>query len=278
MEIFALVGPSGTGKSHRAIAVAYDYNIDAIIDDGLLINGSDVLAGKSAKRQSTKIGAIKTALFTDPEHAAEVRRAIDQLRPDKLLVLGTSEGMVQRITENLHLPQPQHYLNITEIASAEEINRALYTRRQYGKHIIPAPTVAVKPRLSGTLIEPVRTLLKRRHASPSQQEKKLWVEQSVVQPTFNYFGKFYIANNVLSQIISYATESVPQVAKANKAHVKNHEYGVEFTVDITVNYGHYLPGIAAQVQKAIIDTIEHMTALHVIAVNINVKKLVIKED
>ena len=35
MEVLALVGPSGTGKSHRALVVAHDYNVDAIIDDGI---------------------------------------------------------------------------------------------------------------------------------------------------------------------------------------------------------------------------------------------------
>ena len=34
MEIMALVGASGTGKSHRALVVAHEHNIDTIIDDG----------------------------------------------------------------------------------------------------------------------------------------------------------------------------------------------------------------------------------------------------
>ena len=31
MEVVAFVGPSGTGKSHRAIGVAHNNNCDAII-------------------------------------------------------------------------------------------------------------------------------------------------------------------------------------------------------------------------------------------------------
>ena len=45
MEVVAFVGPSGTGKSHHAIGVAFDNRCDAIIDDGLLIKGTKILAG-----------------------------------------------------------------------------------------------------------------------------------------------------------------------------------------------------------------------------------------
>ena len=37
MDVIALVGPSGTGKSHHALIVAHKNKADAIIDDGILI-------------------------------------------------------------------------------------------------------------------------------------------------------------------------------------------------------------------------------------------------
>ena len=46
MYVCALVGASGTGKSHRSLWVAKEHNIDFVIDDGLLIKGNSVLAGK----------------------------------------------------------------------------------------------------------------------------------------------------------------------------------------------------------------------------------------
>ena len=54
MEVVAFVGPSGTGKSHHAIGVAFDNRCDAIIDDGLLIKGTKILAGTSAKMKTTE--------------------------------------------------------------------------------------------------------------------------------------------------------------------------------------------------------------------------------
>ena len=48
MEVYAFIGASGTGKSYRALYVARMYNIDYIIDDGILIHNNTIVAGKSA--------------------------------------------------------------------------------------------------------------------------------------------------------------------------------------------------------------------------------------
>ena len=104
MEVFGLVGPSGTGKSHLALMVAHERSIDLIIDDGLLIKGNHIVAGVSSKRQSTKVGAIKTAMFFDDSHAEEVRNKIAEIAPEKILILGTSKRMIERIVDRLNLP------------------------------------------------------------------------------------------------------------------------------------------------------------------------------
>ena len=46
MQVYALVGESGTGKSFRAKLLAQKYGISALIDDGLLIQDDKILAGK----------------------------------------------------------------------------------------------------------------------------------------------------------------------------------------------------------------------------------------
>ena len=53
MEIYALVGASGTGKSHMAMTIAIEHGIDTLIDDGLLIREGQRLAGASAKGEKT---------------------------------------------------------------------------------------------------------------------------------------------------------------------------------------------------------------------------------
>ena len=42
IKVFALVGRSGTGKSHHSKLLAQKYHIDLIIDDGLLIKGDKI--------------------------------------------------------------------------------------------------------------------------------------------------------------------------------------------------------------------------------------------
>ena len=51
MEVYALIGASGTGKSHNAYIVMEQYSIDMMIDDGLLIKDGKKMAGTSAKQR-----------------------------------------------------------------------------------------------------------------------------------------------------------------------------------------------------------------------------------
>jgi uncharacterized alkaline shock family protein YloU len=276
MEVFALVGPSGTGKSHRAILVAHEYEVDTIIDDGLLIQGSHILAGASAKRQPTKVGAIRTALFSNPEHALEVKAKFDELHPTRVLILGTSVGMVERITEQLNLPPPVKIIRIEEVASPKEITRAQMIRKKYGKHVVPAPTVEVKPKLSGIITDPLQTLLHRRHTSP-EKIHPLWIEQSVVRPTFNYLGRFYITNEAIGDIIRGTITSLPGLTKVMQVNIINSPDGVILNIDVAAVYGVPLPELIVEAQAEVKEKVGHMTALNILAVNFYVKKLVVEE-
>ena len=66
MDVIALVGPSGTGKSHRALVIAHKHKADAIIDDGILISDGKIIAGHSAKQEASKIMAVRRAIFVLP--------------------------------------------------------------------------------------------------------------------------------------------------------------------------------------------------------------------
>lgn len=124
MKVYALVGKSGTGKSFQATYLCGQMNIEYIIDDGLLIGRAAVLAGISAKRQKTKIGAVKTALFTDDTHMREVRDKLSEISPARILVIGTSRDMVFKICRRLGLEEPEIIINIEDITTEEERNAA----------------------------------------------------------------------------------------------------------------------------------------------------------
>ena len=149
MEVVAFVGPSGTGKSHHAIGVAFDNRCDAIIDDGLLIKGTKILAGTSAKNEDNRIQAVKRAIFTNDDHAQVVREALAVSNIHRLLIIATSDNMINKIVGRLQLPKPVKTVYINEIASKAEIKKARYSRLHDGKHIVPVPTVELKPHFTG---------------------------------------------------------------------------------------------------------------------------------
>ena len=86
-RVYAFVGPSGTGKSYRAQMVASANDIHHIIDDGILINENEVLAGTSAKKAPTKIETVKHALFIEKKEQDEMKKALKKYNPDSILIL-----------------------------------------------------------------------------------------------------------------------------------------------------------------------------------------------
>ncbi|NPV71839.1 MAG: Asp23/Gls24 family envelope stress response protein [Firmicutes bacterium] len=270
MEVLALIGSSGTGKSYRASLVAHDLGVDLIIDDGLLIKDSKILAGRSAKREATMLGAVRRAIFSDPADAIEVSTRIRELNPKRLLILGTSREMVDKIVEALNLPLPCRIIDINEVSSQEDVRRAIRIRREQGKHVIPAPTFEVKKTFSGYLVDPLRFFLRRR-AEPG--DHPFVIEKSVVRPTFSSLGKFMIADSVVMAIATRAAREAPGVARVIKVQIESSDEGVVLTVDLSVSYGHQVYRVMEDVQRAVRKTVEHMTALNVLAVNARARKL-----
>lgn len=268
MEVVAFVGPAGSGKSHRASLVAHQYNCDAILDDGLVIREGKILAGQSAKREGTKMAAVKRAIFLDPDHRAEVRAAIRRHKVERILILGTSAEMIEHITDALDLPRPDHTVHIEEIASPAQIRLAQRKRRQEGKHVIPAPTMEVKETFSGYLIHPLRFLLKRH-----DDEDALPVEKSVVRPTFSSLGRFLIADTVLTLIASHACGQVHGIARVARAAVESAPSGVTIELELILRYGFPIWEVLQAAQSKVKEAVEEMTALNVLAVNLHARRL-----
>src|SRR5215471_15578103 len=164
IKVFALIGDSGTGKSFRAKLVAQKYGIEYIIDDGLLIKDNRIMAGHSAKKEKTFLAAVKVALFDEKSHRDEVARKLQSEKIKKILVLGTSEKMVNKIAARLQMPPPSRLIKIEDIASQEEIDRAVRTRRIEGKHVIPVPSIEVKKSYPNIFYDAIR-IFKRKQIS-----------------------------------------------------------------------------------------------------------------
>ena len=269
MKIFGLVGKSGTGKSFQAIGLCDRMDIEAIIDDGLFIMNGTVLAGMSAKRQATKVGAIKTALFSGDDHMTEVKEKITETEPKSLLVIGTSDRMVDQITERLGLPSvgTDERIYIESLTTEDERKLAKYRRSELGQHIIPAPTLEVKRDFSGYFLHPLKLFKDMREGRAQVTER------SVVRPTFSYFGSFSISDGAIKDIVRGAAKEVPSITNVLSVFVKKRIDGVIIESDVIIRAGGSMMETARVLQKAIRDSIETMTAMNVLGVDIEIEDL-----
>ena len=268
VKVFALVGRSGTGKSFRAKLVSRKYGLDLIIDDGLLIKDQKILAGKSAKKEKVYLSAIKTALFDDRSHRNEVRAALDSQKFKRVLIIGTSERMVRRIADRLGLPTPFRVLRIEDIATEQEIQRAVHHREHGGKHGIPVPAVEVARDYRHILYETVKVFLKRGQFIFSKKARSY--EKSVVRPEFGRPGKVTISEAALAQMVMHCADEYDPTIEINKVSVKNQTRGYTFAIHLNVPYGVQLSGNIHDFREYLIDNIERYTGIMIERVDVSI--------
>ena len=271
MTVYALVGPSGTGKSHRALGVAREHGIKYIIDDGLLISGNRVVAGKSAKKEPTKLGSVRTAVFTAEDHAFEVSQTLKKDPSENLLILGTSDNMVDKIAKRLGFPGVDHTIYIQDISSPGEIQQALNMRRSQGKHVIPVPTLQLKKDFSGFMLDPLNMLKKQGGGLDTVGEK------SVVRPTFSYLGSYTISDYTLYRLAEHATMKFPAVSKITRFRAEQKANGITVDADLVLFYGFSIPETFKNIRTEIAKEIEKWTTLNIISINLTAKSLIMPD-
>ncbi len=276
IKTYAFIGPSGTGKSYRAQYVAGQRDIKFIIDDGLLIKENQVIAGVSAKKAPTKIETVRNALFGVEEKKIEIQKAIRKYRPNAILILGTSDGMVDKIAENLELPPISERIYINEVATQEEMETARRIRVTQGKHVIPVPTFEIKKDFSGYLLDPLQIFKsKGKNAEPYIAEK------SIIRPTFSYLGKFTISDSVFKDIIVTVAKKVENVYKILKIRVdKTHTdtAGVQLYIEVSIEYGANMMETLKLLKKETRKEIENLTAMYISSVDIVAKQIHFPEE
>ncbi len=271
---YALVGRSGTGKSFRARLLAEKNGIPYIIDDGLLIGNNKILAGHSAKKEPTYMGAIKVALFDDPLHREAVKNCIKKEKVRKILLIGTSVKMVSKMAERLGLPRIKQFIKIEDIASKEEIERAIHSRYNDGKHIIPVPALEVKPDYSHILSDSIKLLF---HKNFTFRKKKTQIfEKSVVTPVFanqGTRGKVQISEAALSQMILHCIDEYEHTIEVMKISIKRDKRGYRIAIAVSADYGKHLGGNFHDLQTYVIDKIERFSGIMICSLSIEVGRI-----
>lgn len=271
MKVIAFVGPSGTGKSYRSVIVSEKYGADGIIDDGLLISHGKVVAGTSAKREKTKIASVKHALFIKDWHADEVRAAIADNNIQCLMILGTSDGMVQKIAARLKLPNIEQYIRIEDVATPEEMELAHNMRVNQGKHVIPVPTFEIKKEFSGYFLHPLKLFQKNLDTEIDTAE----ADKSIVRPTFSYMGDYTISDNVIAAIATYETEKIKAVEKVQRINIRKTKHGAHIDMTVSLYYGCNIYDICKNVQIAVRSSIEKYTSINARRVHVFVRNLAV---
>ena len=272
IKTYAFVGPSGTGKSYRAQMVAAERNIDFIIDDGLLINDTKVIAGVSAKKAPTKIETIKKALFSNEKDVQEIKIAFLIYRPNSILILGTSENMVEKIRENLGLQEFTEIVYITDVATEEEIEEAKRMRKVEGKHVIPVPTFEIKKDFSGYILDPLQIF-----KSKGKNNKPYIAEKSIIRPTFSYLGNYKISDTVFKQIIEYLSEKAEFIYRINRIRIETLPEGISIYIEVIVNYGYNIIESLGDFKKKCKREIENLTAMNVETIEMVAKGIHVEE-
>ncbi len=272
MKVYAFIGSSGTGKSFKAQAVAAENNIQCIIDDGLLIRGNIVLAGKSAKKAATKVQTVRDAIFSTKEEQEEMKKAFRKYKVKSLLILGTSDEMLNRIKTNLTLPEFSKIIRIEDVSSEEEMQMAKKIRKTQGKHVVPVPTFEIKKDFSGIILDPLQVFRTKKDKNPYPV-----ADRSIIRPTFSYLGKFTISDSVFRDIVDMISETTEGIIATSKLRVDKiavEEEGLKIYAEITVMYGYNIINIVDKFKNKIKEELENITAMNVLEVDVKVKDIV----
>ncbi|MBR0360521.1 MAG: Asp23/Gls24 family envelope stress response protein [Clostridia bacterium] len=269
MKVIAFVGPSGTGKSYRSLIIAKENNADGIIDDGLLISQGKVIAGTSAKKEDTRIASVKHALFIPPKYASEMQQALKKSNIKTLMILGTSEGMAEKIAKRLEVGPVEKFIHIEDVATEDEIAMANRMRLEDGKHVIPVPTFEIQKDFSGYFLHPLR----RFQPNLDVEEKTAEADKSIVRPTFSYMGDFVISDEVIIQLAIHEAMKAEGIHKINNINVRKTTHGAHIDITATVKYGCHVPTVCRKAQYLIKNTIEELASVNVRRVHFLVRNL-----
>lgn len=268
MKVTAFIGSSGTGKSYRAMTVARDCGIRYVIDDGLLIRENKVIAGKSVKKEPTKLASVRRALFSSKSHADGVKAVLAMEKPDSILILGTSEKMVNYIVSALDLGSIDEIIRIEDVATPEEIRTALRIRTEQGKHVIPVPTVEIKKYFSGYFMDALNIF-------KNGNKGEFYDQKTVIRPTYSYFGNYTIQPSALEQLCAIEMGNFPEVTRLLRMHAEQTPDGAAVELDLEVKYPCVLTEIALRVKQRVAWSLEEYMAITAHSININIKKIVV---
>lgn len=267
-RVVAFVGPAGTGKSQRAQRVAQEHGVDYIIDDGLVISKGRIMAGKSAKAERNLVRAIRRALFEYPDHREAVLEFFRRKQPEKVMILATSITMAEKITRSLRLPLPEYIVDITDVASPEDIMNARRERQEKGQHVIPVARTQIRKNFAGKLVGHLRGLFK----SVDREEG----ERTIVRPPFSFYGSLSIESSAISDLARHVLSTSQQIAAVKDIRIRSKEDVISLDVSLSVIPGKLNFLRLGQVhRKKVASAVRYFTGMDVNCVDIRIVEVLL---
>jgi hypothetical protein len=218
------------------------------------------------------MAAVKVALFDEKSHRDEVARRLQSEKYKRILLLGTSEKMVNKIAARLQLPAPLRMIKIDDIATQDDIDKAIRTRRIEGKHVIPVPSIEIKRNYPGIFYDAIK-IFKRKNVLSGLGPVPTLHEKSLVRPEYSKRGKVIISETALGHLVIHCVDEYNRDIRIKKVLVKDDQMGYRLVITIDVPYGIQLGGNMHELQQYIIETIERYTGILIEEVNIIIDKI-----
>ena len=200
-----------------------------------------------------------------------------KINPAKIMILGTSDKMAQRIASRLKLPEPSVYIHIEDVAKPEEIEQAREARHKEGKHVIPVPTMELRPYFKGYLVDSLRFFRSKKKDTSKPKGSE---ERSVVRPVFSYYGKLTFSNRVIEALVRHTVSDMETVKIYNVSSEKstNHMNGIILYIDLKVRQGtpKEIKKVIHTMRDKIQKEIEYTTGMSLETIKLNVTTVVAK--
>jgi len=175
--------------------------------------------------------------------------------------------MIDKIIKVLELPPPKRILKIEDISTEQEIEEAKLSRLKEGRHVIPLPGIEVQRKFPINLLESLEIFYKRRYSN-----RKIG-ERAIVRPPFSYYGKLFVSENAILDIIIYILKDFREVVRLGKSQVSIKDDGILVNISLLLRYGENIPNVGSKIQKSLKKELEYITGINVILINIFVYNL-----
>ena len=195
-----------------------------------------------------------------------LKKALRKYKAESLLILGTSDAMVDKIAQNLDLPEIEERVYITDVATEAEMKEAKRIRQTEGKHVIPVPTFEIKKDFSGYLLDPLQIF-----KSKGKGQKPYISEKSIIRPTFSYLGNFTISDNVFRQITECVANRMPEIYKVVRVRVETVQCNTNIYIEVIIEYGTNIFDVLKEFKAKCKKEIENLTSMNVGTIDIVAK-------